>query len=287
MASGAVICVACGYDTRIRGRRSVEHVDEDKLAPKRSKLGHMGSLLRGSFFSFLGAMVGAIIWAVLAYLTHRSFGIVAWGLGGLAGFGMALGHDDDDGTFAGIIAGCMSILGILAAKVFIVIILLAVLASTIVAEISADADGQGIDFVEWQRSALASSIAFERLEANGEKLESLDDERFEQELEKAKAEVANLSPEEVETRLNELDAEDEDVEGLAEGDEEFADDEFADDDMANGDEMNVEDEAAAAEEGDGPGFGTLVGSLFRPMDGVWILLAFFTAYKVGSGQAED
>lgn len=282
MGAGAVICVQCGYDKRIRSRRSVEHVDEDKLAPKRSKLGHMGSLLRGSFFSFLGAMVGAIIWAVLAYLTHRSFGIVAWGLGGLAGFGMALGHDDDDGTFAGIIAGCMSILGILAAKVFIVIILLAVVVSTIVAEMPVDAERQALDFVELQRSALASSMALERLEASGEKLDSLDDERFEQELEKAKAEVANLSPEEIETRLNELDTE-EDGEEFMDGEEEFADE-----DMANDEGIIDEDEAALAEEEvEGPGFGALVGSLFRPMDGVWILLAFFTAYKVGSGQAED
>jgi DNA-directed RNA polymerase subunit M/transcription elongation factor TFIIS len=92
MMPGAVICVKCGYDKRIRGRRSVEHVDEDAAAPKRSKLGHMGSLLRGSFFSFLGAMLGAILWAVLCYLTMYEFSIVAWGLGGLAGLGMALGH---------------------------------------------------------------------------------------------------------------------------------------------------------------------------------------------------
>ena len=54
MMPGAVICVKCGYDSRIRGRRSVEHVDENNAPPKRSKLGHMGSLLRGTFFSFLG-----------------------------------------------------------------------------------------------------------------------------------------------------------------------------------------------------------------------------------------
>ena len=45
-------------------------------------------------------------------------GYVAWGLGGAAGVGMAMGHDDDDGTFAGIIAAAMSLGGIFAAKFF-------------------------------------------------------------------------------------------------------------------------------------------------------------------------
>jgi len=268
----------CGYDKRIRGRRSVERVDEGAAAPKRSKLGHMGSLLRGSLFSFLGAMLGAIIWAVLAYLTHRSFGIVAWGLGGLAGFGMALGHDDDDGTLAGIIAGCMSILGVVAAKVFIVIILLAALASAIVAELPVGADGQGIDMLELQRTALASSMTVKKLEAAGEDLDSLDEERFDQEFEIAKAEVAKLSQEEIEKRLQELDAEVETAEGFVGGDEAFADET-----LANEDESALDED----EDDEGPSIGALIGSLFRPMDGVWILLAFFTAYKVGSGQSED
>ena len=39
MAFGALVCVKCGYDTRIRGRRSVERVTEDDSTKKRSPLG--------------------------------------------------------------------------------------------------------------------------------------------------------------------------------------------------------------------------------------------------------
>lgn len=285
ISAGAVICVKCGYDKRIRGRRSVEHVDEDQASPKRSKLGHMGSLLRGSFFSFLGAMVGAIIWAVLAYATLYEFSIVAWGLGGLAGLGMALGHEDNDGTFAGIIAAFMSLLGIVAAKVFIVIIFIAAAVSAIVSEMPLEADGEGFDVVAIQRSALANSLAMEELEAGGESIADVDDERWEQVFEKAKADVAKLPPEEVEKRLNELGEEHGLEDDFDDSDEELAADEMGD---AGDAAPDANDDAEGAEfADDAPTFGSVVGSLFGPMDGLWILLAFFTAYKVGSGQAED
>jgi hypothetical protein len=279
MMPGAVICVKCGYDTRIRGRRSVEHSDENESPSKRSKLGHMGSLLRGSFCSFLAAMLGAIIWAVLAYLTDREFGFVAWGLGGLAGLGMALGHEDDDGTFAGIIAAFMSLLGIVAAKVFIVVIFIAAAVSTMVNELDVEQAAQAFGgAAEIERSALATSLALKELEAGDESLASVDEARFEAALAKSRAAVAELTPEEVKTRLNELGA----VHGLegelADGEPaEFEDDEFAD-----------EGEAAPFEEPDEDvTFGSVVGSLFGPMDGLFILLAFFTAYKVGAGQSDD
>jgi hypothetical protein len=286
MAAGAVICVKCGYDKRIRGRRSVEHGEEDAAAPKRSKLGHMGSLLRGSFFSFIGAMVGAIIWAVLAYATLYEFSIVAWGLGGLAGFGMALGHEDDDGTFAGIIAAFMSLLGIVAAKVFIVIIFIAAAVSAMVSEMPLDAGGQGFDMAALQRTALAHTMALKEIEAGGERIEDEDDPRWIAALEKAEAEVAGLSQEEIEKRLSALDEEQDLEEGLDEDDAEFADAELSEEEDAALAEEDAADDVAEFED-DAPTFGSVVGSLFGPIDGLWILLAFFTAYKVGAGQAED
>lgn len=286
MMPGAVICVKCGYDTRIRGRRSVEHADENDAPPKRSKLGHMGSLLRGSFFSFLAAMLGAMIWAVLAYLTDREFGFVAWGLGGLAGLGMALGHEDDDGTFAGIIAAFMSLVGIVAAKVFIVVIFIAAIVSSAVSELKIEPGGEAFgDPMEMQRSVLAMSIAAEDLKASGQNAENIDEARFEQALEKARGEVAELSPEEIEARLEALSEE----QGFADDGEEFAD-ESEDEDVALAEDeaAAIEAEAEAFEEADEEvTFGSVVGSLFGPMDGLFILLAFFTAYKVGAGISDD
>ncbi|MGD9637326.1 MAG: hypothetical protein AB7G28_21890 [Pirellulales bacterium] len=285
---GAVICVKCGYDKRIRGRRSVERVDEDAAAPQRTKLGHVGSLLRGSFFSFLGAMLGAIIWAVLCYATMYEFSVVAWGLGGLAGLGMALGHEDDDGTFAGIIAAFMSVLGIVAAKVFIVVIFVAAAVSAMVSEMPLEADGQGFDVVSFQRAALADATAMKELEASGENLDTVSDERWEQLLEKAKGDVADLSPAEVEARLNEFGDEERSVSKFAASDEVAAEEDFADEnDAADADHDDAALADAELQDDEAPTFGSVVGSLFGPIDGLWILLAFFTAYKVGAGQSGD
>ena len=193
MAPGALVCVKCGYDTRIRGRRSVERVTEDDSTKKRSKLGSAASLLRGTFFSFLGAMVGAFIWAVLAYLTMYEFSIVAWGLGGLAGLGMALGHEADDGTFAGIIAAFMSFVGIVAAKIFIVIIVVAAALSSAVNDLEFDVDA---DPVEMQRTALAYALTMKELagmEESGN--DEVDEARWEAALAKSQAAVADLTPE--------------------------------------------------------------------------------------------
>lgn len=271
---GAIVCTQCGYDTRIRGKRSVERGSDDSASEKPSRIGFAGSLVRGTVLSFLAAMLGAVIWAALAYFTMYEFSIVAWGLGGLAGLGMAVGHDDDDGTFAGIIAAFMSLVGIVAAKVFIVVILIAAAVSTIVQEAQNAPHG---DPIEMQRYALSMALAMKDLEASGDSLATVDERRWEAALAKSQEEVAELTPEEVEARFNEL-GEEHGLEGDVEGfdhDEAVAADETAE----------AADEAAGPEEN--AGIGSLVGMLFGPMDALFILLAFFTAYKVGSGQATD
>jgi len=289
---GSVICLKCGYDTRIRGKRTVERGDEEE-PKKRSMLGGAASLLRGTFFSFLGAMLGAIIWAVLAYATLFEFSIVAWGLGGLAGLGMALGHESDDGTFPGIIAAFMSLLGIVAAKVFIVIIFIAAIVSSAVSEMEIVAEdmaaqSEEMDPVESQRSALALAMTFKeisRQDPDGE----FDEAAWEAAMAKSREAVANLTPEEIEARINELGDEhglDGEIEEAGETELDDAADDEGDFDTDEDSEQDGDfDEAEVAEEN--PTFGSVVGSLFGPMDGLWILLAFFTAYKVGSGEATD
>ncbi|MEX2093712.1 MAG: hypothetical protein WD971_13595 [Pirellulales bacterium] len=281
MTPGAVICVKCGYDSRIRGKRSVERGSDDEPAKKRSKFSGAASLLRGTFFSFLGAMLGAFVWAMLAYFTMYEFSIVAWGLGGLAGLGMALGHEADDGTFAGIIAAFMSLVGIVAAKIFIVIIFVAAAVSSMVNEMEIDVPA---DPVEMQRSLLATALAMKDLQAAGESIDAIDDARWEAAIAKSREAVAELTPEQIEARFNELGAE-HGLDGKAEGFEDQG--ELAENDLGAGDEEAFDAEDAEEEEEAGETFGSVVGSLFGPMDGLFILLAFFTAYKVGSGEATD
>jgi hypothetical protein len=180
------------------------------VAKKRSAFGRSASLLRGTLFSFLAAMVGALVWAVLAYFTLYEFAIVAWGLGGLAGLGMALGHEDNDGTIAGIIAAFMSLVGIVAAKVMIVVIVIA----SVVSSMAGEVDSSPFDDAAARQPAAQV----------------------------AAGDVGGHTPPPAETQDD------------------------ASDDVS---------------------FGSLVGSLFGPIDGLFILLAFFTAYKVGSGQTHD
>jgi predicted Zn finger-like uncharacterized protein len=232
LGGSAVLCVACGYDTRTRSKLQTQHVDPAaspaKKAKRRSKLGSAASLLRGTVFSFLGAMLGAVIWAVFTYFTMWEHSIIALGLGGLAGLGMAMGHDDDDGTIAGIIAAFMSLAGIFAAKVLIIaFVILPALAEL---------------FAEVEQNALE---------------------------EQAQAQVAALDDKKVEPAID-----------VAEDAQDAVADHVADD--------NLVDDADAELDEDATGFiGLLFASVFSPIDGIFILLAFFTAYKLGSGQMTD
>jgi hypothetical protein len=119
LATGAVICVACGYDVR-KGEKlaTKKGADADDDAPVK-KAASAASFGRGALFSAIGAAIGAAIWAGVAIATQYEIGWIAWGLGALAGAGMALGHEDKDGTAAGVTAAGISLAGILVAKVAI------------------------------------------------------------------------------------------------------------------------------------------------------------------------
>lgn len=291
MSPGALICVKCGYDTRIRGKRTVER-GGDETPTKRSLLGGAASLLRGTLFSFLGAMLGAIIWAVLVYLTQYEFSIVALGLGGLAGLGMAVGHESDDGTFPGIIAAFMSLFGIFAAKILSVVIIVAAMVSAEVSQIEIDipVESEEFDAVEAQRASLALMLTMKELAAKGEN-EDINEAEWKAALARPHEAVANLTPDEIEARMSDLGKE-HGVDGEIEGplDAELADNATIDESEGEELDEDVVDEEVVEEDEfteDGPTIASIVGSLFGPIDGLWILLAFFTAYKVGSGEATD
>jgi hypothetical protein len=278
LAAGAVLCVACGYDTRTRAKHQTQHLEPAaspaKKSKLRSKLGSAASLLRGTVFSFLGAMLGAVIWALFTYFTMWELGYIAWGLGGLAGLGMALGHDDDDGTMAGIIAAFMSLVGIVAAKVLIIVIFVVAFVGDVVGE---------ADPVEMKRMLLTPSVAGEKLKAKGIDLEDASDEQWEQAQQEAEAELAKLSDEQLAARIEALS--DEADEDDADADEQIADAQDAGDGAGAGPNVDVADELADDDE---PGaIGMFFKLMFSPIDGIFILLAVGTAYSVGSGQMTD
>lgn len=119
LADGAVLCVACGFDSRSGKKHETRKVVEEKESSGKTAVSQSASLARGSLFSALGAALGAIVWVVVVLFTGYEIGWIAWGLGFASGAGMAIGHEDDDGTTAGIVAAGISTLGIVGAKFFI------------------------------------------------------------------------------------------------------------------------------------------------------------------------
>ncbi len=121
LTPGAVICVACGFDLRSGKQHETKKVLEDDETPSKRKAAasQTASLARGALFSAIGAALGAAVWAAVAIGLDVQLGWIAWGLGFAAGAGMAIGHEDKDGTVAGIVAGGISILGIVGAKFYL------------------------------------------------------------------------------------------------------------------------------------------------------------------------
>jgi hypothetical protein len=65
----------------------------------------------------LGAgALGGVIWVLIAYATHRELGIIAWGIGALTGFAVAMAAGDRAGTGSGILAAGLAFGVILASK---------------------------------------------------------------------------------------------------------------------------------------------------------------------------
>jgi hypothetical protein len=88
-------------------------------APETSSTGAGVAFMIGVGLSGVGAMVGAVIWAVIAIVTDHEIGWIAWGIGFCSGFGMAIAHNMSDGIddfLGGVVASVMAVLGVLAGK---------------------------------------------------------------------------------------------------------------------------------------------------------------------------
>gem|GEM_PF-1442691 len=127
--TGAVLCVNCGYDFRVQAKRTQQIGQTAAGGKKRRRKSKGGELLgghseqvmrllRGCLFSFIGACVGAFIWYIVARFTFSEWAIISWGLGGMAGMGMAVGYGHEE-MLGGICAAVIAFLGIIIAKLAI------------------------------------------------------------------------------------------------------------------------------------------------------------------------
>lgn len=254
LAAEAVLCVQCGYDTRLGRVREGPQIDRPPPKPKRAKpkpvkpasraSSATGSYVLGVVLSGAGALLGAILWTVIALVSGYEIGWIAWGLGFAAGVGMLMGYRDGDDTISGLTAAGMALVGILAAKVFIFLYVLAPML-------------QMLDSEEFTRPFLAALLAGQALEESGVSDDAVDyEQQWNAAYANAEGQVSAMNDEEVARRLDEFSESSEPIEEEQTGFATF-------------------------------GMTLFLSAMFGWMDIVFILLAFFTAYKVGTGNLGD
>jgi len=117
-----VFCVACGYDARTGTRIQPAAAQAPAASPvsgfseAASSVGTVAvGFVRGCLCSLVAVSIGTAMWYYVAFATGYELGLIAWGLGILAGVGMRLGYARH-GDVAGITAAVMACAGIFIAK---------------------------------------------------------------------------------------------------------------------------------------------------------------------------
>lgn len=158
-----------------------------------------GPFVLGCVFSAVGAAIGGAIWFGVAMATEYEIGWIAWGLGGMAGFGMHVGYRKSNGM-AGVIAAGVSVAAILLAKVAIFHFVTQPLFD------SFSDEGVGVEAV---RSRVIEAVTDEILEQRGYSWDDdMDEEAFDAAWEEAEREatvqVRAMSDEQLRARDIEL-----------------------------------------------------------------------------------
>lgn len=143
--------------------------------------------------SALGAAIGGAIWCAVAFYSHYESGWIAWGVGGLAGLGAVLGARDS-GSFQGLVAMGMSVLGIIAGKFAVFYLVL----QPVLAALNEPS--------EMTRDEVVEIIAAKAVDAEGISPDDEDkwDRAMAAQTSKARDEVAKLSDQQVQERGREL-----------------------------------------------------------------------------------
>ncbi|MDH5643980.1 MAG: hypothetical protein OEY63_07235 [Gemmatimonadota bacterium] len=68
----------------------------------------------------VAGVIGAAVWAAIAYFAEMEIGWIAWGIGGLVGFGVAYGNGRQGSTAAGVLAAVLAALSVAAGKYYTV-----------------------------------------------------------------------------------------------------------------------------------------------------------------------
>jgi hypothetical protein len=136
--------------------------------------------------SLVFALVGGGLWATISLATDYSLGFLIWAIGGFAGLGMAMVHQDDHGTLAGITAAVMALVGCVFGKAVWLAFYLGVIGSAI--------EMQDTQYV-------AEIVAEEAIRLEGMDPEEIDEPRYDAELVKADRIVQSWNEEQVAARI--------------------------------------------------------------------------------------
>lgn len=74
------------------------------------------SMVKGLAMSAAGGLLGAAVWAGVAFGTGYEFGILAWLVGGMAGLGMYMGADQKRTRLTGVAAAAIALMAVLGGK---------------------------------------------------------------------------------------------------------------------------------------------------------------------------
>lgn len=124
LATDARLCTSCGLDTRTgRTRQGAGSTDAPAVGAAltgglAALAGAGGGITLGTTLAIVGATVGAAIWFGVALATDYEIGWIAWGIGALAGGGMALGMRGGSPVGGGV-AAIVAVGGILLGKVVV------------------------------------------------------------------------------------------------------------------------------------------------------------------------
>jgi hypothetical protein len=152
MPPAATLCVSCGYNAQTGRRQKVTRTEPPAILRVLSVFGAFGPFIRGCIFSTIGAIIGGVLWWVIAMKTGYEVGYVAWIVGALAGTGMHIGFRDES-VVAGIVAAGLSVASIVTARVVIFFFVIAAMFGSL----AGDAGG-GKTSRSGKSSGLAASV---------------------------------------------------------------------------------------------------------------------------------
>lgn len=124
ITTGAVICVSCGTNLQTGARHQLATaVGASRVTGDGENISRIvdgsRSLLRGCIGSGIGTALGSAAWIACALHTKHELVVLGILLGGLAGLGMHVGHRNVS-LWAGLAAAIIAMVGIIAARIFII-----------------------------------------------------------------------------------------------------------------------------------------------------------------------